>query len=179
MQKYGGYSTLFITLTLPTEFHKYSSYTQKYNKKYKKENMINEGYKLLNKAFRTIYKNFRVNREPEKLFFSKVIEPHKDLTAHLHAIIYVKTEHIEKMIKHIKKTIKNNNLGRNDIEEIEDITRSSSYLLKYVQKSTNPESEKDFHFFNGWKKKNKIRAFTHSNLDLERYIFKKLILFLI
>ena len=173
MAKDGNYTTLFITLTLPSEYHKYSSHTQQYNHNYKKENTINQGYKLLNKSFRSVYKNFRVNRKPKKIFFSKVIEPHKDLTCHLHAIIYVETKHIEKMKQHILNTIKNNNLGRYDIEKIQDITRSTSYLLKYVQKTTNPQNENDFHFFNGWKKKNKIRVFTHSNLDLSRYIFKK------
>ena len=173
MTKDGNYTTLFITLTLPSEYHKYSSHTQQYNHNYKKENTINQGYKLLNKSFRSVYKNFRVNRKHQKIFFSKVIEPHKDLTCHLHAIIYVETKHLEKLKQHILKTIKNNNLGRYDIEKIKDISRSTSYLLKYVQKTTNPQNEKDFHFFNGWKKKNKIRVFTHSNLDLPRYIFKK------
>lgn len=169
----GGYTTLFITLTLNSSYHKYSSHTQQYNKNYDEKNTINKGYQLLNKSFRSVYKNFRVKRKPQKIFFSKVIEPHKDLTSHLHAIIYVKTIHIQKMIKHIKNTIKNNDLGRYDIEEIKDIKRSSAYLLKYVAKNTNPKDEKSFHFFNGWKKKNKIRVFTHSNLELPRYIFKK------
>ena len=169
----GGYTTLFITLTLPSSFHKYSSHTKKYNKNYDKNNTINKGYQLLNSSFRTIYKNFRVDRKHEKIFFSKVVEPHKDLTSHLHSLFYVKTEYVQQLIKHIKKTIKNNNLGMYDIEEIKDISRSSSYLLKYVAKTTNPQDEKSFHFFNGWKKQNKIRVFTHSNLDLPRYIFKK------
>ncbi len=173
MAEDGGYTTLFVTLTLPSSFHKYSSHTKKYNKNYDKNNTINKGYRLLNSSFRTIYKNFRIDRKHEKIFFSKVIEPHKDMTPHLHSLFYVKTEYVQQLIKHIKKTIKNNNLGMYDIEEIKDISRSSSYLLKYVQKTTNPQDEKSFHFFNGWKKKNKIRVFTHSNLDLPRFIFKK------
>ena len=173
MTKDGGYTTLFVTLTLPSSYHKYSSHTKKYNKNYDKNNTINKGYQLLNSSFRTIYKNFRVDRKHKKIFFSKVVEPHKDMTPHLHSLFYVKTKYVEQLKKHIKKTIKNNDLGMYDIEEIKDIGRSSSYLLKYVQKTTNPQDEKSFHFFNGWKKKNKIRVFTHSNLDLPRYIFKK------
>ncbi|RLA77679.1 MAG: hypothetical protein DRG78_16835 [Epsilonproteobacteria bacterium] len=173
MAKSGDYTTLFITLTLNSSYHKYSSHSQSYNKNYNEDNTINKGYQLLNKSFRTIYKNFKIKKVHQKIFFSKVVEPHKDLTPHLHSIIYVKTQYVEQMKQHIKNTIKNNELGRYDIEQIEDINRSSSYLLKYVQKSTNPKSEQDFHFFNGWKKQNKIRVFTHSNLELPRYIFKK------
>ena len=69
-----------------------------------------------------------------------------------------------------KLAVIKNELGRYEIEEIKDITRGTSYLLKYVQKTTNPSSDKDFHFFNGWKKYNKIRVFTCSIVGLERYL---------
>lgn len=143
------------------------------NHKYNPKNTINKGYKLLNKTFREIYKNFRINRKVEKIFYSRVVEPHKSGTPHLHAIIYVKKEYVSKFKQHVKNIKRKNKLGRYDFQTIKDITRSSSYLLKYVQKTTNPETEEKFHFFNGWKKKHRIRAFTHSNIELERYIFKK------
>ena len=87
----GNYATLFITLTLPSKFHKYSQQTKKYNPLYNEQCTINEGYNLLNKSFRTIYKDFKVNRKFDKIYFSKVIEPHKNLSCHLHAILYVVT----------------------------------------------------------------------------------------
>ena len=170
----GGYTTLFVTLTLPSSYHKFTNAGKKLNEKYEEENTINKGYKLLNKSFRTIYKNFKVKKKHEKIYFGKVIEPHKDLTPHLHAIIYVKTQYTNNLEQHIENTIKNNELGEKfKIEVIKDIERSASYLLKYIVKTTNSKNEQDFHFFNGWKKKNKIRVFTHSNLDLPRFIFKK------
>ena len=46
----GNYATLFITLTLPSKFHKYSQQTKKYNPLYNEQCTINEGYNLLNKA---------------------------------------------------------------------------------------------------------------------------------
>lgn len=67
-----GYSTLFLTLTLPSSFHKFSKTTKRYNPKYKEENSIENGYKLLNSSFRDIYKNFRVSREFKKVYYSKV-----------------------------------------------------------------------------------------------------------
>lgn len=173
MANNGEYATLFITLTLPSSYHKYSSYTKNYNSKYNKEHTIRKGYELLNNSFRAIYKDFKVNRKHQKIFFSKVVEPHKDLTCHLHSILYVKKDYLENLKNHILKVIKRNELGRYDIDEIKDITRGTSYLLKYIQKNTNPKNDEDFHFFNGWKKKYGIRVFTHSNIELERYIFKK------
>lgn len=171
-----GYTTLFLTLTLPSEFHQFSKTTKRYNHKYNKENTIENGYKLLNSSFRDIYKNFRVNREFKKVYYSKVFEPHKNFTPHLHSILYVKSEFKENLIQHIKNTIKKNKLGKSfEIEEIKDLSRSSSYLLKYIRKNTNVDDSESFRIFNGWKKSHKIRIFTCSILSgLERFLYRKL-----
>ena len=171
-----GFSTLFLTLTLPSSFHKYSKTTKKKNPRYNEKDSIEEGYKLLNNSFREIYKNFRVDRQFKKIYYCKVFEPHSNFTPHLHSILYVKNEHKEALIKHIKNTIKKNKLGKSfDIEEIQDLAKSSSYLLKYVRKNTNAKTEETFRIFNGWKKAHKIRVFTCSILSgLERYLYKKI-----
>ncbi|MEV9644238.1 replication endonuclease [Aliarcobacter butzleri] len=170
----GGYVALFLTLTLHSCYHMYSKTTKQLNPLYKYENTIKKGYELLNQSFREIYKNFKVKRKLEKIYYSKVIEPHKNLTPHLHSIIYVKNEYVNILKNHIKNITIKNSLGRYQIEEIKDILRSTSYLLKYINKNTNPKNEEDYHFFNGWKKTNKIRVFTISNLGLERYLFSKI-----
>lgn len=172
----GGYSTIFLTLTLPSSFHRYSKTTKKYNNKFVEDNTIEKGYQLLNESFRTIYKNFRVNRKHQKIYYCKVFEPHSNFTPHLHSILYVKSELKEALIQHIKNTIKKNSLGQSfDIEEVKDLTRSSSYLLKYVRKNTNAKDKDSFRVFNGWKKAHKIRVFTCSILSgLERFLYKKL-----
>ena len=172
----GDYVALFFTVTLPSRFHKYSDTTKQYNPLYDKKSSIGEGYQIFNKAFRAIYKDFKVNRKFEKIYFSKVIEPHKNLTCHLHSILYVKKDKVENLKNHIKNVVLRNDLGRYEIEEIKDITRSTSYLLKYLQKTTKSsnENKEDFHFFNGWKKYNKIRVFTCSIIGIEKYLFKKI-----
>ena len=131
---------------------------------------------MLNDSFREIYKNFRVNRQFKKIYYCKVFEPHKNFTPHLHAILYVKSEFKEALIQHIKNIIKKNELGKSfDIEEIQDLAKSSSYLLKYVRKNTNAKAEESFRVFNGWKKAHKIRVFTCSILaGLERFLYKKI-----
>lgn len=172
----GGFSTLFLTLTLPSTFHKYSKTSKRKNPKYDEKCTIEEGYKLLNDSFREIYKNFRVDRQFKKIYYCKVFEPHKNFTPHLHAILYVKNEFKEVLIQHIKNIIKKNELGKSfDIEEIQDLAKSSSYLLKYVRKNTNAKTEETFRVFNGWKKAHKIRVFTCSILaGLERFLYKKI-----
>ena len=171
-----GFSTLFLTLTLSSSFHKYSKTSKRKNPKYNESCTIESGYKLLNDSFREIYKNFRVNRQFKKIYYCKVFKPHKNFTPHLHAILYVKSEFKEALIQHIKNIIKKNELGKSfDIEEIQDLAKSSSYLLKYVRKNTNAKAEESFRVFNGWKKAHKIRVFTCSILaGLERFLYKKI-----
>ena len=170
----GGYVALFLTLTLNSSYHSHSHNKRKANPLYQYENTIKKGYELLNQSFREIYKNFKVKRKLEKIYYSRAIEPHKNLTPHLHSIIYVKSEYVAILKNHIKNIVSKNQLGRYEIDVIKDISRSTSYLLKYINKNTNPKNEENYHFFNGWKKTNKIRVFTISNLGLERYLFSKI-----
>lgn len=172
----GGYSTLFLTLTLPSTFHKFSKKTKRYNPKYDENCTIENGYELLNDTFRDIYKNFRINRKIAKVYYCKVFEPHKNFTPHLHAILYVKEQYKENLIKHIKNTIVRKELGKSyDIEDVKDLSRSGAYLLKYIRKNTNVNNEETFRIFNGWKKSHKIRVFTCSILGgLERFLYKKI-----
>ena len=153
----GGYVALFLTLTLDSSYHSHSHKKRKANPLYKYENTITKGYELLNQSFREIYKNFKVKRKLEKIYYSRAIEPHKNLTPHLHSIIYVKSEYVAILKNHIKNIVSKNQLGIYEIDVIKDISRSTSYLLKYINKNTNPKNEENYHFFNGWKKTNKIR----------------------
>lgn len=168
------YISIFLTLTTPSKFHKYSSFNKTYNEKYDNETTINEAYRLLNDTFREIYKNFKINQKFKKIEYSKVIEPHENLTPHLHSILYIKKEYLEKFLKHLNNIIIKNEIGQHKIEVLKDTSRGCSYLLKYVQKTTNPKNEDDFHFFNGWKKANKIRVFTSSSSVLDREIYRRI-----
>lgn len=169
----GGYEAMFLTTTMPTEFHKFSTTTNQFNPLYDWKTTINEGYKIQNQAFREIYKNFRINRKHEKIFFCKAFEPHKNMSPHMHCILYVKKEHYDKLKTHVDRVVAKYRIGISETQRIKNITRSISYVLKYINKTNNPDNEESFHFFNGWKKKNRIRVYTHSNMELERYIFKK------
>ncbi|MCG3694909.1 replication endonuclease [Aliarcobacter butzleri] len=169
------YVAIYLTLTTPSKFHKYSQTTQKANPNFDNTTSINEAYRMLNDSFREIYKDFKVNRKFEKVEYSKVIEPHQNFTPHLHSIIFVKKIYIENMKNHIQNIIKKNDLGQEKVEVvINDTSRCFSYLLKYLQKTTRVQNESDYHFFNGWKKANKIRIFTSSASLLNKEIYRKI-----
>ncbi len=165
----------FITLTLQSQFHKYKSYKNGHihNPKYNISNTVNLSYKVLNKFFRDLTKNFRVNRKYQKVTFAKVIEPHKDnFTPHLHSIVWIKKEYADEFKSYINKQIDNSDeIGQSKIETLEDVTRASSYILKYMQKNFKDESYKNYY---GWRLRHSLRAFTFSKTFLNKEIFNKL-----
>lgn len=172
---------IFLTCSLPSKFHKFTKYekgkllpTPKLNRRYDKNLTFHDGYELLNDFFRDLYKNFKVDRQHVKIKFSKVIEYNHDFTPHLHAGLYVEEEHLEKFEEFIRKQIKSHKIGTEfEIEKIRDVMKLSGYISKYMRKTMNTENENDFHLLNGWKKINKIRNFTSSNIEVFRYIYKK------
>lgn len=199
---------LFITLTLNTQWHKYSNKGKSKNEKYNERNTINKGYKLLNNTFREIQKQIAADIPGGNNYkFIKAIEPHKDFTAHMHVLLLINKDNIDKIINIIKNkidakddtnityTIKNDKdnidkdvkkykkyelnynakntqkeIGRSEIEIIENKIAAINYLLKYIMKMLKDENKA----LDGWKRKNKIRLITTSNTQLPIYIYKKL-----
>jgi hypothetical protein len=124
------YCALFLTVTLDSPFHEFKENKNKKlikNSKYITGNSVNLGYKLLNDFFKSIYKNFKVNNQFEKIEFIRVFEAHSDFTPHLHSLIYVKKVYLDLFEKYlITKIYVNKDLGIHKIELIQNITRSSS-----------------------------------------------------
>ena len=128
-----GLTPLFLTLTLPSKYHKYK--TIKVRKDYVKliknknfdENFENEnvdhirlGYKILSKFFRSLVKNFEIKekvfdeieekeiyvRKSIDLKYIKVVEPHSSFTLHLHSLIYIDPEHVVRFKTYFYKKVK-------------------------------------------------------------------------
>jgi hypothetical protein len=180
------YQGVFITLTLPSKFHNLDNLDNL--------DIIKEGYEQLNNTFRYIYHNFKIDDKKVPIKFIRVIEPHKSFIPHLHALLFVKLEDVEKFKKHLNNVLDpinlicigntkfksnysyNKNIGRFEYELIDNINKCSGYLLKYIGKSIgcNNEDLDYYHLMNGWKTYNKIRNFTYSRgLAIPRYIFDK------
>lgn len=183
---------IFITLTLPSMFHPFSSRKLKNrvifynNKNFEYETIsqsIIEGYKLLNKFHRDFYKQLK--NLDKKLMFINSTEYHKSLIPHTHLLIFVKREHLERVEKIFNKQVINHNLSRTDFQIIDNefnVEVVSSYIRKYMFKNLilkdddiEVKSSKitQSRMFDGFLKIFKIRQFKMSNLNLTLEIYNK------
>jgi len=172
-------TAVFITCSLPSRYHPFISVRKngKEVKSYpnKRFQDFNNGNKIFTRFFRTVYNDFKIDRERVSLQYQKVIEPHKTFVPHLHALVYVPTQYLDKFIAHVKKQIKNYGLGKqHKIEVIKDNKKASSYLLKYIRKNLDGTDKTTAHLINGWKKSNRIRVYTHSQASIPKYIFQRI-----
>jgi len=181
-----GDVAVFLTATLKSKYHKYrvkdhkkgrnkgDSIEQELNPNYDRSLSINDGYQVLNDYFRDLYKNLRVDRKHVKIHYQKVIEPHKNHTPHLHALIYINPKYLKNFYRHLNKMKKKHDIGRTELERIGDPKKASSYILKYMKKTFSGENEESSHYIHGWRTENKIRNYTSSQVLLPRYIFDRL-----
>ena len=183
-----GLAPIFITLTLPSDYHPFQSINHKGKRKYVAlnenfafddiETAITDGYQYLNHIYRTFYK--RVKNSVKDLLYVKVVENHQTMIPHFHVLFYVKIEK-NKIIKKIFDNIQiefnlsqtdfefaNNELQEVDTKNVKTgINRASKYIMKYIVKTLNDGS--DYHkarVLDGWKRHHKIRTITMSNLPL-------------
>lgn len=178
---------VFVTITLPSAFHPTTT-TKKNNKIFNKkfeyhfDNYISEGYKNLQGAFRTIHKTITKNNKKNniKTPYFRVVEPHKDYTPHMHFVMYLPQDAFDKKIKLlydiIHKLIGKKIIGKEyKVEILEDISKGSAYLKKYLKKILLSNNELDLYFLDGWKKKNKIRLFSNSQVPLNKGDYIKIL----
>ena len=177
----GNKQGIFITLTLPSKYHNLSNIE-----------IIKEGYNQLNQTFRQIYHNFNIDSKKLSVKFIKIIENHKSMIPHLHAILYIDKQYLNHFHNHLNNILapvnlvkigntkfKSNksyrgNIGRLEYELIKDVNKCSAYLLKYVNKSLKCDDLDYYHLMNGWRTYNNIRNFTFSSgMAIPRYIFDK------
>jgi len=157
-----GYVPVFITLTLSSPYHFFRKNKNGKiikNKRSREKNifeinkLIREGYKLLNKAFREIVRQGQRKDFKIEIMYIKIIEAHKSFTPHLHAVVFVPNNKLEKFIKVIKNKIKLYKLGKqHKVEILQDKNKGSAYILKYLQKSLREEKIEKLYVMDGWKK---------------------------
>ena len=187
MSKDRGYVSLFITLTLPSHFHPFKSISYKNERLYTKRNSeftfnsveeaIKGGYQFLNEIYKTFYKRVK-NFTKQELFYVKTIEAHTTLIPHLHCLLFFPIEHYDAIKAIYKRVIEHYELQRTDLEQVsikENISCASRYILKYIVKTLNDNSD----YFNartldGWKRENKIRLLSNSQIPLNLEIYKKI-----
>jgi len=184
--------TFFITLNLPDKYHPFiqddnNEYIENIN--YNSGLTINAGYKRLNTMMRKIQKDMRVCEYPlykkHTFKFVKVIEHNEYFIPYLHSVIFVEQEYVEQFKRHlmfvfglnvedVEEGIEiasgkyvygpNEYIGISELEEFKDVGYAVEILLKDIRKTFNLGSEFDKYLLDGWKKMNKIRNFTMSNI---------------
>lgn len=187
MAKDKSYVSLFITLTLPSRFHPFKSISHKGERLYTKRNSefgfdsvdeaVRSGYQFLNHIYKTFYKRVK-NFTKQELFYVKTIEAHTTLIPHLHCLLFFPIEHYEAIKNVYKRVIEHYELQRTDLEQVsikENISCASRYILKYIVKTLNDNSDYfSARFLDGWRRENKIRTLSNSQIPLNLEIYKKI-----
>jgi len=144
----------------------------KANPNYNPNCSISDAYNLLKNSFRKIIKDFKYNRKYCPIKYFRVVEPHKDFTPHLHAILYVDADKLDAFLSYLHRKISNLPVGKiYDVQVLKDTKASTSYILKYVRKTLVDTDKNNIYVIDGWKKSNKIRMVTHSRIFVPRYLF--------
>ncbi|WP_457747496.1 replication endonuclease [Sulfurimonas sp.] len=184
---------IFLTLTLPSAYHPFISVITGGKRRYVAKNLafafdtleeaIKEGYDTLQHIYRIFYK--RVKSAVKDLLYIKVVEAHKTLIPHFHILFYAPKAKSKIIKKIFDKIVSEFELDQTDFEIIADnssqnnnmpktgINRASKYIMKYVTKQLKSGSDYfTARLIDGWKRKNKIRIITMSNLDLSLADFR-------
>ncbi len=168
---------VFITFTLPSEYHKYKKIGNNLieNENYKGGNYIDNiesGLKRLNEIHDYFYKLLKkyvaryIKKNPindfeniQEIGFIKILEPHKNLQGHLHSLFYIDKEFLEILDNVYNLTIKKFELIQTKKEILKN-AKSSTYLNKYLIKTTRSDER----FYNEYKRYfSNTRLFTSSN----------------
>jgi hypothetical protein len=191
------YQPVFITLTLPSQFHNFKKRADSYVYNNRYNNLSHkDGYRLLNVIHRDLTANYFVKRKRVKLLYIKVIETHKDLTAHAHLLVFIPRHSFVDFKKHFKKITAKYSLvySRQDIQDKSEVKKTatkedkqkqlekektiSAYITKYITKSHDTEAilnydSDDYFIQKGYMISNKVREFTYSKTSCSRENFKQ------
>ena len=173
---------LFMTLTLPSEYHKYKTTKNGTLTKNPKYNGLTpkDSVKVLTKYFARLRQDRSLkNLSKEERIYFRVNEPHKDGTPHTHILMFLPKEAIPRVIRAYKRLYDDR---ANDIQIIrDDINNSVAYVMKYVNKVLPLSKKKNLTqkemFLNAWYSKHRVVRFNCSKtlapLSLYRLLHNK------
>ncbi len=181
------YCSVFITLTLPSQFHPFKSVATNKGRLYVEDNKdfifgslkeaVSNGYKDLNNIYQTFYKRVK-NYVKNDLYYVKAVENHSTMIPHLHLVLYFPFEYLDSVKAVFKRVVEHFKLDRTDLEEVafkDNVNYASKYLLKYIIKDLNNGTDIfKARVLDGWKRFHKIRVLTSSLLPLNVMVYKKI-----
>lgn len=163
---------IFMTITLPSEYHpqkqiKYGKNKGKLvdNPKYN-GTTPKESVKILTKMFTKLRhdRSLKDGLTKDNRLYFRVNEPTKSGTPHTHILMFVPHDRVDRIVKAFRRLF---NEDANDIQT--NIKNATSYVMKYINKTlplskADKLSEKDT-YLNAWYSKNRIIRF-HSSRTL-------------
>ena len=187
LSKRKEYCSVFITLTLPSQFHPFKSVATPKGRLYVEDNKdfmfptikdsVSYGYKELNTIYQTFYKRVK-NYVKNDLYYIRAVENHSTMIPHLHLVLYFPTDKLDFVKAVFKRVVEHFKLNRTDLEEVafkDNINFASKYLLKYIIKDLNNGSDIfKARVLDGWKRYHKVRVLNSTILPLNVMVYKKL-----
>ena len=181
------YCSVFITFTLPSQFHPFKSIQTSKGRLYVEDNKdfifpsikeaVSYGYKELNTIYQTFYKRVK-NYVKNDLYYIRAVENHSTMIPHLHLVLYFPTDKLDFVKAVFKRVVEHFKLNRTDLEEVafkDNINFASKYLLKYIIKDLNNGSDIfKARVLDGWKRYHKVRVLNSTILPLNVMVYKKL-----
>lgn len=168
-----GLTPVFLTMTLPSEFHEMKQHNGKLipNPKYN-GTTPKEAVKILTKQWAKLRqdRSLKELNKSQRMYY-RVNEPHKDGTPHTHILLFIPKDRIDKVESAFKRLY--NQVG-NKFEK--HIKSASSYIMKYINK-TLPLSKKEQlteteHYLNAWYIKHRINRFCSSRSTAPMYLYR-------
>lgn len=166
-----GLKPVFMTLTLPSEYHPKKTIRLK-NKKTKlihnsrfNGSTPKESIKVLTRMFARLRHDRALkdlSRNDRDYF--RVNEPHRDGTPHTHVLMFLPEDRIQRVIKAFKRLF---DTRANDIQKITDkIENATAYIMKYINKTLPLSKQKDLtekdEYLNAWYSHNRVIRFNSS-----------------
>ncbi len=129
-------TNVFVTLTLPSEYHRYK--TAKNGKLVKNPKFIDDEFhtpkqasKELSKLMRKIVNDRSYSKIPsENRLYFRVTEPHKNGTPHIHISFFMPDENVENFVEMINRKFPK---PQSKVET--DVKSPVNYLMKYILKT--------------------------------------------
>lgn len=170
-----GLTPVFLTITLPSEFHSMKTTRNGKLIRNPKYNGIEpkEAVKILTKMFGKLRhdRSLKELTKKQRMYY-RVNEPHKDGTPHTHILLFIPKERIERVEKAFYRMF---NSDANKFEK--EIRSATSYIMKYINK-TLPMSKKELsqkdEYLNAWYIKHRINRFCASRSTAPMYLYRML-----
>ncbi|MCK9374089.1 MAG: replication endonuclease [Sulfuricurvum sp.] len=169
-----GLTPIFLTMTLPSEFHEMKQHNGKLvpNPKYN-GTTPKEAVKILTKQFAKLRQDRSLKEltKAQRMYY-RVNEPHKDGTPHTHILLFIPKDRIDRVEVAFNRLFLQ--VG-NKFEK--NIKSASSYIMKYINKtlpmSKEQISETD-QYINAWYVKHRVNRFCSSRSMAPMYLYRLL-----